>query len=444
MTRFATLLAIPFLLVAAAGCTSAEGAFNAGVDAEAEGDLDRAFERYHTALRRDAEYPGAREGLASVGAEIVRVSLAEAARATPTRAADLHLRAETTRDRAAEVGVTLRLPAAFAAERDAALARAVEHLRGLAADAGASGAYADALEHLSAARGYRPSPEAARALDLNARDAYTLWAEADLGAGRYRRALDGAERALGLSAPDSPEAARLAALQSAILDAGSIRVAFFPAERMEGGGSDGRRGSVGGATPMPRDFLYDLDDVLADDHWRVPPPFVLTADPADARRLIRRERDADDLIARDRLLASLAGDLDADLGGAFATGLWRETREERSRDARRADLRRGGSATYDRVRTRLSLGATVDYRVIDARTRAVVCEGDVERDVRETVTTHEYDGDWRDLDLGRDDRRRFTDAHSEDAEAELYAGLAEALAAGVSAEVYRCVGRLVP
>ena len=445
MPRFATPLAIALLLITAGGCASAEGAFDDAVEAEVEGDLPRAFDRYHTALRRDEAFPGARDGLASVGAELIEQSLAEASGAAPVRAADLYLAVEDRHARAAEVGVALALPAAFDADRDAAFDAAIATLRQDAAGARASGAFSSALDALNRARAYRPAPEASGALDLDARDLYADWAEADLAAGQYRRALSSTESALGFSPPDSDVALQLSALQAAILDAGSVRVAFFPAERMGGDrGGDGRRGTVGGPAPMPSRFLYDLGAILEDDHWRQPPLFVLAADPGDVRRLLRRERDADDLVNRERTLGSLARDLDADLGAAFAAGLWRETEEERSRDARRAETRDGESVTYDRVRTRLTLGATVDYAVVDARTRFVVCEGDVDREARQTLTTHEYDGNWRDLDLDRDDRRRFADDHREEAEDELYADLAESLAAGVAAEVYRCINRRVP
>lgn len=439
--RFATPVFAFLLLLTAWGCASAEGAYDDAYEAELAGDLQTAFDRYYTALRRDSEIADARTRLGDVGERLVRGFLAEASGATPMRAADLFLTVERHVGRAAEVGVRLLTPPTFDADRDRAFALAVDDRMAAARAARGAGAFSDALDALGDARDYRPTASESASLDAQAREVYLDWARDDLARGRFRRAYASAASGLDLSPSGSDIALALGSVQTQALDLGSVRVAFFPVERDGPGGSDGRRSEVGGTARMPIGFADDLDDVLNDDHWRTPPLFVLSADPADVRRLVRRERDADDLVNREGYLGTLARDLDAHLGAAFSVGLWRETLEERDRDARRTTLRRGGSATYDRVRQRLTLSATVTYAVVDARTRRVVCEDDVRREVRETITVHEYDGDWRDLALDRDERRYFTDDHREEVETEMHIELIESLAQTVAERVYSCVGR---
>ena len=448
MKPFVTLLALAFSLTLW-GCASASGAYDAAVEAETAGNPEAAFGHYVTALKRDPDIANARGRVAILGRNLATHKLAEADGARPVRAADLYLEVERLVSRASEVGVRLDLLAGYPADRDAAFARAISALLTSSASARDAGDFSASLARLREADAYRPGTEDRLALDREARQTYTLWAEDDLASGRFRRAFDSAQSAIGLSDPRSQEALRLIDLQTAILDAGSVRVAFFPLTREgrpsgEGrrGGDDGQRGEVG-ALRVPYTFVDDLDDVLNDDFWTQPPPFVLSADPADVRRLIRRERDADDLMDRRALLAGLASDLDAHFGAAFSISGWTETEEETSRETRRADRQRGGRGSYDRVRLRLERGATVEYVVVDARTRAVVCDGEVRESERETITVHQAD-DWRQLDLSRSDRHLFTQNHRDDEQATVRAELRAELAGAVAERAYRCVGQRVP
>ena len=453
MKRFATPLFLLTLTLAVWGCTSARGAYDDAMQAELAGDLPTAFERYYTALRRDGDLPNARGRFGVVGRDLVSGLLTQASGArVPTQAADLYLDVERRVNRASEVGVSLRLPETFAEDRDLALADAIASLREASADAHAAGDFNGALASLNRARAYRPSASELRLLDGDARLVYSDWAEDDLARGLWRRAYANTEYALGFSDPDDDTVFRLQDLQAAILDAGSVRVAFFPLardargdDRDARGSDDGERGAVGrDRARMPYGFAADLDDVLNDDHWTRPPLFVYAADPADVRRLVRGERDLDRLADNRSLLAGLARDLDADLGAAFTLGLWRQAEEVRERDVRQASTRSGQPATYDYLRVRMSAGATVSYTVVDASTRAVVCQGEVEKDVRDTVTFHEFDGDWRDLAVSRDDRRYFTDDYRADVEAEMALDLQTQLANAVAERVYACVGQQVP
>ncbi len=444
MTRFATPLALFALTLSVWGCTSARGAYDDAMQAELAGDLPTAFDRYYTALRRDADLPNARGRFGVVGRNLVAGLLAEASGAPPVRASDLYLSVESRVSRADELGVDLRIPATFEQDRDAAFASAISVLRRHSGELRGTGEFARALASLNRARTFRPTASETQRLDRDAGDLYTEWAEADLSQGLWRRAYASTELALGFASDDS--VLRVQDLQAAILDAGSIRVAFFPLappERDARGSDDGERGSVGRAR-MPPGFAARLDDLMNDDHWTRPPLFVYSADPADVRRLLRRERDAGDLVHRQRLAADLARDLDADLGAATAVSLWREAEEVRDRDVRQAATRSQEAASYERLRVRLSAGATVEYAVVDARTGSLVCEGEVERDVTRDATFHEVDGDWRDLAVDRDDRRLFTDDHRDEVMADLYLDLQTKLAGAVAERVYSCVGQQVP
>ena len=333
------------------------------------------------------------------------------------RAADLYLGVERYVGQAAEVGVTLALPETFARDRADAFSDAVASLRGASGAAQASGDFPRALSLLSRARAYRPTASETADLDLDARDVYLLWAEDDFARGQFRRAYANANSALGYTGSDEATILRLRDLQAAVLDAGSVRVAFFPVER-EGQAPAAAREATTTATAGRSAAARALGCL-----WRSPTTSTTSSTTTTGRA--RRSSSSppipptcaacsaasampSDLVNRQRLLADLAGDLDADLGAAFSVGLWRETEEEQKREARQTRTRSGAAATYDRVRQRLTLGATVEYAVVDAGSRQVLCEGEVRRDVTDTITVHEYDGDWRDLAVDRDDRRLFT------------------------------------
>lgn len=438
--RYTLPLLLSLALVGA--CASAEDAYRDGMEEETAGDYAAAADAYIRALERDPEIDNVAGRLAVAGREAVAEWIARAALAGPEAAADQYLAADALVRRAASVGVDLDRPATFDADRDAALdAATVDLLARADARLGAAD-FPASLALLTRARRYRPTPEQTVQMDGLARAAHLGWAEDDYAAGRYRAALGRTEAALALSAPPD-EAGRLRDLQLAILDAGTVVAAVFPAEAA--------------SDDFPRGFLRDLDDVLADGMAASPAPFVALTDPSDVRRYLRRGRYGRDdgrrgpvgrrgtnHMAHPRLLADYARDLGADLGVAVEVGPLVEAETEDDPRAESARLRRGGAGvTYQRRRVRLRLEADAAFVVVDAASGRVVCDEEFEERVSEDYDRAVYSGDWRDLDLSRRERAMFAADAGREAFDRALLRLRDATAEALAARVTRCVGRQV-
>ncbi|PAP78095.1 hypothetical protein [Rubrivirga marina] len=422
------LLALSLLVTLAWGCASAEDAYVDGMEYETAGDYAAAADAYATALERDRSLPNVAGRLAVAGREAVRRWIAQANAAGPEPAADAYLAAQALVDRAAAVGVDLERPAAFEANREAAVFAALESVYADAEAAYDAGDYARTLDRTRRARRYAPDVEWTAALDVLAVDAHTAWAEADLDAGRFRSAFARIESAAALGpGPDRREA--LDALRAATLDLGAVVAAVLPAE---------------GDDDVPEVFLRDLTDVLAEDHLAGTDPFVVLVDPADVRRWARERRGGPDLSDSPRRLADAAADLGADL--ATIAVVDRITEREVAGDVRteRARVRATNAAvTYTLRRIDLTLDAEADVVVVDAAGRTV-CDAAVRADGRASYDRASYAGDWRELDLSRSARAAFADDGADRAYADALDALRDRLAAALAARAGRCLSPLVP
>ena len=422
----ARLLLIPLVLTAW-GCASAEGAYADGMEHETAGDYAAAADAYVNALERDPAIRNVPGRLAVAGREAVRLYLAQAAAADAEGAAQAYLDADDLVQRAAGVGVEIERPASFEADRDAALAAAVDALAGDAADLLAAGDFGGALGRLGRARAFRPSPEQEDALTDLAVDAHTGWAEADLAAGRYRSALTRTETALRLGPADPTF---LEDLRLDVLDAGYLVAAVFPVE------TEAR---------LPRGFARDLFDVLVDDRL-VPGPFIGLVDPAEVRRWDRqRGRRGTDLAAVPRRLATAALDLGADVGVVVEVEAVTEQETVGQAQTRTARFRSGGGFGTYTVRTvRLDLTGRAAIVAAEAGASGPVCDRLIEDEVRLEYDVASYDGDPGDLDLSRGERAAFRDDAAALARDDGYVQLRESLAGALAAEVTRCLDGLVP
>ncbi|MEM8598482.1 MAG: hypothetical protein AAGF99_01050 [Bacteroidota bacterium] len=421
------------LIVLAVGCKSAEELYDEGQALEAQGQYAEAAFRYVDSLEKE-DNAAVRERLVAAGTRAMEGYTAAISAAIegddPVGAAEVYRDADELLAAAGGVGVRLPVFDTYADDRRATFDAAIAALQAVGDDAYAADAFERAIEAYDRATRYDPPPSALAALDAGRADAYGSWAEAALVAGRFRTAYDRAERALGY-APGQPA---LLDLQAAILDAGSIRIAAFPTETRGGRAT----------RAMPSDFREALNDRLEDDVWSRPPLFVVAAYPPDVRRAIRALSGGDERYGRRGTSAELARVLDADLAVATRLDDFTRAEEERERETRTADRRDGGTATYTRVTTDLDLRATLVYEVVDARTRRVVCEGEVERRVDVRLQTGVYVGNVSDLDLDRSERRLFDEEALEDEERDLEVRLRVALAERLADRVYRCVEREVP
>jgi len=408
--------------------------YNRGQQLEIEGRYEDAVDHYARALERAPEMRKAQGRLHVVGGLLLDRHLqAAGAAASPTEAADAYRRAADLADRTAAVGVPLRLPPTFEADRLAAFDAAVENLLARGADALDAGRFQEALDAFARAGHYQPDAEQAEALATFSFDTHLAWAEADLAAGRFRSAFARAEAALPFLTPARTEAdAR--DLQAAALEAGTVHLAVFPEEAARGRATDA----------MPPDFLGALRDVTEDTFWTRPPLFVGVADPAEVRRLLRRTLRPDGRYDDLRLTGDLAYRLGADLGVATLLTRYDRQDEETDRDTLAARLRDGGQARYVRSIRRVTLRAEAAFAAVEAGTSRRACDERVQAEASGRLRVGEYAGRPRDLVLDRDDRALFDPEAQDEAERRIENELLAELAERLAGRVFACAERLVP
>ncbi len=420
------LLALAALVLVASACGgSAEGAYSDGMDFETAGDYAGAADAYALALERDRDLPNVAGRLTIAGREAITQYLAAANTTDLEAAATAYLQADALIERAGALGIDLERPATFEGDRDAAFQEAVRDLYGRGRGALADGEYADAIDLTERARRFDPAGRSAVSLDGTIADAHGDWAEADLEAGRYRSALGRVDDAIAAG----PERDDLLDLRLAVLEAGTVVVAVFPAE--------------GDADEL---FLRDLSDAMVEDHMLPPPPFIGVVDPSEVRRWERRERGRrrPDLGDSRRLLGEAALEVGADMGIVAVLGPIEESiTRGRERNETATVRSTSARATYQQRRDEIDLEAGLDIVIVDAAGR-LVCEETVRRSVEESVDVASYNGDWQDLELSRAERRRFA---SDVRDLALEAGmgrLRDVLATAAADRVTACVGRQVP
>lgn len=422
------------LVTLAVGCASAEGALHDGMQRERQGDMHGAFEAYATALERDASLQMARVRLRTVGADLVRGALDMAEMSEdPLRTADALLDAEQVIDRAASVGIRLEVPLDFETRLADALDTAARNRLDLGEDLLARGRFQAALDALDAARRYRPAPPMQQTLDAVALDAYAGWSEADLAAGQFRSALRRAEAACALAEPGSAIEEDIFLLQRDILDAGAVRVAFFPPE------------SANNRTGLPGGFASEMTLLLDDEHWTRPRPFVRPADPTAVRRLLRDERNPDERARRPSLVALFTRDLQADVGVAVDLGRFRETESVTDTDTLTVPTtRRQQDATVFVEERRRTLEASAEMVIVDAATRDVLCRETVAESVRDTYEAGVSETSERRLVLSDDLRDLFDADRFEERRRDQILDLQEELAEAIAEETFACIDRLIP
>lgn len=411
-------------LVLIGGCVSAKGAYGDGMEYEVAGDYARAAEAYATALERDSTISNVPGRLAVAGREALRQYVVQAGAADAVGAARAYLAADALVARSARLGIDLERAGSFDTARDRALDRGVEALLDRAEADRLGGAFSVALDGLALARTFRPTDAQAADLDALAVATYADWAEADLGAGRYRDALARADAALGID----PAADLIADLRVTILDLGTIVAAIFPSEGLED----------------ETDFLRDLDDVLVEDKLTPPPILVVLVDPADVRRWERRQRGQrrPDLSDSPRRLGEAAQDLGADLGVVVTLRPIESESVEGAARTESVDRRGGGRATISTREIRLALSVRADVTAAQAGSGRAVCERTA--DARATESYDLATGDARDLDLSRRQRAAFDPDAPRRAADRARADLRDRLAMALASEIAACLERQVP
>ncbi|MEM8883021.1 MAG: hypothetical protein AAGD14_03040 [Planctomycetota bacterium] len=415
------LVSIP-LLVLLVGCVSAEKRFEQAQQAEAEGRWAQAADLYIDALRKDAELPGARERLSTVGARALADKLELAERLERNRqyaqAVNEYGGAANLVDRAAAVRVALELPADFVARKEAAIARATDQ----------------ALENADALLADRRYEQAiARYRDAKNRyvldDAQTArWNEGLLKAllgsadqlrlqGQYRPAYDRVLEALAFR--DTEEARRL---RDTIVEEGTVTVAVLPVWRADDT-----------AATLPPGLLAETNDHLEEGLTAETPLFLRVVDAVDTRKKVRA-LGFDRMAIRDRQ-AAVVGE---QLGAQYVVVPWIARAsigvgKEGTKVA--VPTTDGGTAEIETFQRR-DLVAFYRFRVVrvlDGQT--AVTQDDVRIKAGTKVKSAIYGGDMTKLLLTQEQHRWFDGKRLAELDRKMTREVAHALAESLAASI---------
>jgi len=324
------ILALAALFVA---CASAEKRYEQAQQAEAEGRWAAAADLYIDALRRDPEYPGAREGLRVSGRKAVGGYLQLAGKLTAggqhEQAVEEYKRADSLIARASSARVALETPSDYAQRRRTAFDRAIEQALKNADALASAGRYEQAAAaYASVEQRYDPSaaqstraregrygalvnaarqaladvdlaaaesladqalsvygadaPQSAEAVALRGEIVdtrfKTLLASADerAKAGRYQEAYDLVLEALKVHGEEVEASAAARTLRDRIIAEGTVRVAVAPVWRTDRA-----------ARQVPAGFLDEVNDLLEDGALSEPPLFIAALDAKEVRDALR-------------------------------------------------------------------------------------------------------------------------------------------------------------
>jgi len=416
-------------------CASATDRLQQGIELEQRGRPVDAARRYIDALKKDASLADARARLQDTGNRAVQDYLAEAA-ATEARgysgsAADVLFQLDELRRDASAVGVTLAVPADYAAQRRAMMDRAVEQAMRAAGLSAGRREYAEAIRLLDQGQRWQPTPEQRARMNEARFDAHLGWAEEDAAAGRYRSAFDRAGRAAGIFGRDASAAVRALELQQEVLRRGTVRVAVFPV--MADDSTEAR---------LPAGFMGDVQDELERTHWLRAPQFVEVVDPREVREELRRRRPSfGGLGARNAAMIGRA--LDAEVAVILTVDSVARSETVTSAARRAARTTAGVDTAFTVNEGRRETWTRVNYVMVDVATAQVLDRGAVPAEGGARYRAAKFAGDWRTLALSREDRELFLrnvrDADEQEIRRDLVGGLAPRLGREVFDTILRRV-----
>jgi hypothetical protein len=389
------LIAGALLCLLFGGCVSTQKRFDKGVDLEERGRLVEASQHYLRILRDDQDFDEARERLTEIAPRIVEDWMSEASLKTSANlfveAYDQYVSIESFLQQCSYVGVPLAAPEGLDELKIAADQRAFEQLMTRAAGATADGDFDRAIATYSRARTWPSVTEGQQlAIDTEVARVEYIWALRLFGDGGFRAAFDHTQAGLALIAPNTDLHRELVDLQERAVADGSVVVAFLPL---------GQTDEVVRANTNV--FVDDLNDVLLYEFWAVPPVFIVTADPVDVRREMRR------ITGRNARIISRSDAIE--IGRAIAADfvvageINRYAQEEKKVKERTYETQTRGRSPVDTSyvvrQATIHRNARAAYRVYDVRRRETVKSGTATGEASLEVERGVYAGNYAELDL---------------------------------------------
>jgi len=479
------LRSLLLLVALVAGCASAEKRYEQAQQAEAEGRWAAAADLYIDALRRDPEYPGAREGLRASGRKAVAGNLR---RANELQAAGQHeqaveefKRADSLIGRASSARVVLDVPSDYAEQRRSAYDRAIEQALGNADALVAASRFEEAASaYHSVETRYDPSPKqrsrardgrygalvkaAQQALDSQelrlaeslADQALTVYgehasesgsarelrtrivdaryrtllasAEERAKAGRYQEAYALVNDALDVHGPEAVASADARALRAKVIAEGTVRIAALPVWRTERA-----------ARQLPTGFLDEVNDLLEDGALAKPPLFVAALDAKEVRDTLRALGIERRVLSPAQAVA-IGNHIDSDY--VVLTYVRRSVVGAGPGEPVQVNVAtRDGKGAVINVFSRRTLVVGCEFRIVRVLDGEVVADKTARAEAERKMRYAVQQGDARDLLLTEEqhrllDRRRLAEA-DRSLEKDTAAALAEALGAAVYEEMLK-------
>jgi hypothetical protein len=384
----------------AAGCVSTKDRYETAQELTREGRYAEAAQYYIRVLREEPDWSSVRGELQAVGQRSIEQqwdSAEQAAAAGRYGAAVAALDAiDALRANAESVGVQLTVPDNYSAFRNEMARAAADQLIDEGRQAEEVDDWPAAFDAYEQARQYVQRERRLAMLDTAQARVALQWAKAEMDRENFHAAHERAAIVYELVGIDGQLAREAEALQQAALERGTRITAFLPVSRTRGA-----------TAALPEFFLNELNAVLQYDYWSNPPLFIAPTDPIETRRSLRRAGVYPGVLS-DAEAAEVGRALGTDFVVAGELTNFERTEEDVEETTRDARLRVRGptgqgpawrDTSYVLQTFDLKLEATVEYRIIDARSGRVLAR-DVER------VRHEGDrrrglfpGDYGDLDL---------------------------------------------
>lgn len=428
MARYGALL---FFLMVFAGCASPSKLLERATQSEENGEYAQSAMYYIGVLEKESDWEDARDGLMRVGTIAVDNYFEKANALEETGEFDEAIKTldemDDMRVDALGVGVTLSLPPDYDAYRERLSESAIVSLIRRGERAEDEGDWEEALETYERVQDrYELTVDQDEEMLLARARVHTRWAEQEIEQGRHRRGFDRAADAIAVLGEDHPRAGSAFDLQDRAIEEGTRFVAFLPIGQTE---------DVEDAAPSG--LIDEIDDLLQYNYWADPPLFVAQSDPVQMRRELRRLRYDNRLITRSEA-SNIGNELDADFVVVLQAVEFRlEERRMREKTKKTETTGRNPQdTTYIEQSFTGHLEAEIEYRIIDTDSKREVADGSVAASASAKMQRGVYDGDYRDLDLSRSERKLFDEEELDLVLNELEDELIDDLAPQLADEVF--------